>query len=140
MQQRLVRVNIELLLLLALHIGRAIGTQDIAEPGQPDLGLDHLGGERDAAQQPTKRSTCVTDALLPLQNMLLHGRNHRHLRILGYPAILQDSYIEPLHDIRLGGSPLTRTTWHVAIRNQTGLVTYVSSGIVFFRHYDSLPV
>ena len=75
-QQRLVGKDVQLLLLLALHVGLPDRAQDIAQAGRADLGLDHLGCQRDAAEEPTEPAAGLADLLLLLQDVLLHCRNH----------------------------------------------------------------
>ena len=74
-QQRLVRIHVQLLLLLALHVFRAEGPVRVGQPGRANLGLDHLRRQRNAAHQPAERA-----ARFVLRNILLdvplHGRNH----------------------------------------------------------------
>ncbi len=76
MNQRLIGEDVELLLLLALHIGQTRGAQNIAEPGAPHSRLDHLGGQRDAGKQPRERSARAGRMdLLLLHDVLLHSHD-----------------------------------------------------------------
>ena len=72
-------IHVELLLLLALHIGLAEGAKDVVQPSRANLCLDHLGRQRDAAQQPAKSPARLADLLLLLQDVLLHrGNQYSH--------------------------------------------------------------
>ena len=78
-QQRLVGVDVELLLLLALHVGLAEGAEHVAQARRANLRFDHLGRQRNAAEQPTEAAAGLADLLLLLQDVLLHRRNHSFL-------------------------------------------------------------
>ena len=77
MQQRLVGVDVELLLHFALHVGFAGGAEHVEQPGAADAGLNHLGRQRDAGEQPGKCAARVgADGLLLLHDVLLDGDDH----------------------------------------------------------------
>ena len=73
--QHLVGIDVELLLHLALHVDVAGRAQDVGEARAADLGLDHLGGQRDAGEQPGKLARHAGKPPLLAQNVLLHGND-----------------------------------------------------------------
>ena len=75
-EERFVGVDVELLLDLALHVDGAFGAEGVAEGAEADLGFDHLGGEREAAEQPGEGAAGFSEVLLLVADVLLHGGDH----------------------------------------------------------------
>ncbi len=77
MQQRLIGVNVELLLNFALHVGFAGGAERVEQAGAANAGLNHFRGQRDAGKEPGKSSARAgADGLLLLHDVLLYGDDH----------------------------------------------------------------
>lgn len=77
MQQRLVGVNVEFLLGLALNVGLAHRPQDVQQSGLPHFGLNHLGSECDAREQHGEGPAGPREVSLLLpDDVLLHRDNH----------------------------------------------------------------
>ena len=107
-EQGLVGVDVELLLLLALHVGLADGAEHVAEAGGANLGLDHFGGQRNAAQQPAEPAAGLADLLLLLQDVLLHSCNHSTQTPLAFPIRIDMQRLNhfqnqqvPVHEARV---------------------------------------
>src|SRR5690349_4564264 len=75
MEQHVIRVNIQLLLHLTLHVRCALRPEDIRKTGAAHLGFDHLGGEGDSRKEPGELARSGRKTLLPLKDMLLNGSN-----------------------------------------------------------------
>src|SRR6185437_4643823 len=75
-EENFVGVDVELLLDLALHVDGANGTESVTEAAPTDFGFDHLGGQRDAAEQPAEGAAGLGKVLLLAPDVLLHGRDH----------------------------------------------------------------
>src|SRR5579883_238091 len=84
MQQRIVGINIKLLLLLTLYVDFADIAEDIEQARAADFGLGHFGGEGESGEQPGESSAGMREALLFVQDMLLDGSNHGSRVILEY--------------------------------------------------------
>ena len=69
--QRVVGVNIELLLHLALDVYLVGGAENIDERRPADLRLDHLGGQDQAGHQPLQLGMRALDMRLLLDDVLL---------------------------------------------------------------------
>ena len=52
MEQNFIRVNVQLLLHLSLHVRVPLRTDDVRKPRPADLRFDHFGGERNSGEQP----------------------------------------------------------------------------------------
>src|SRR5690348_10526174 len=76
MHERLVRIDIQLLLRFALDIHAAGLAQRIHEPGPANTRFGHFGRQCDAGKQPGKGSTGAADALLFSKNVVLNGGDH----------------------------------------------------------------
>jgi len=72
-EQHLVRDHIELLLLLALHVLGARGTQHVVEPGAAHLRGDHLRRDGQRGENPRERPRRLGKALMLLQDVSLQG-------------------------------------------------------------------
>ena len=80
MGQRLVRVHIELLLDLALHVDVAVHTENVGQTGPPHLSLDQFGGHRDPRQEHRELAGRSGTTDLILQNVLLNRDDRRAIR------------------------------------------------------------
>src|SRR5580658_7340755 len=78
-QQRFIRIDVKLLLGLALDIGLPGGPQDITQARATDLGFNHFRGKGNSRKKPGEVPRSVRNFTLLLQYVLLKGRNHRML-------------------------------------------------------------
>ena len=71
--QHVVGVDVEFLLDFPLHVHGPMLAENVAETGTLDLGLDHLGGQRNPREQPREFARGSGKLALILQDVLLNG-------------------------------------------------------------------
>src|SRR5690348_16863923 len=99
MQERLIRVNIQFLLLLSLHIRTASRSQYIGQTGALNLRLHHFGRESDPRKKPWERRIGIGIALLLSKKMLLDCDNGLVGRALGGSGLFHRTLFSSLHRI-----------------------------------------